>query len=433
MIMNNCIRHDKGFTLVELLVVMAISMFVLVAASKVMISMTTQFKQQTRISEKSIESGFSLELLRRDISAAGFGLPTGMYVSPSDWSNGDWSVLSGYTELISTQLPASLFDSVNAPPRMVDARIINGTYVNEYAANGSSYLIIRSAAVGSDPIAGKFFIVRKDSASSTLKKNVWDVGYTGASSDLSLDPTINDNEVVVVVSSKDTDNLGLVTNPAWPVDTGGGVYAYSSAPVFHTTAGIFTSTYGGSFAPTGPGELYIAYGLTSKKDSSNLPVTPKAPFNRVDYYVGKTEVPEKCAPETGVLYRAEMNHADGKLDPPIKVMDCVAQMVVMFQLDANGDGVLEATDSLIANSPSFIRNKLKRVDVYLVSHEGQFDPNYEYYDDNSDNLIDIGDSGGVFDPTIAGITLDSNGIPRWKHFRWRVYRVSESPVGRGTF
>jgi prepilin-type N-terminal cleavage/methylation domain-containing protein len=408
-------RHEKGFTLVELVVVMAISMFVLVAASKVMISMTSQFKQQTRISEKSIESGVGLELFRKDISATGFGVPSGLYSGPNKNGQTDWSLINTtYTELVDSQLPGSTFDAENAPPKMIDA-MAPGT--QEYGLNGSSYLVIRSAAVGLDPIAGKFFLIKN--YKSDVVPSSWVLEYAGGESDPWRNPFINGTDRVIVTSTADPDNLGLVTNPRKPSDP---------APFsFHTQSdGIVAS-----FASPVEGEVFIVYGISSK---SNKLV---APFNRVDYYVSNMEVPSKCATGTGVLYRRDMRHSDGMLDTPVRVFDCVALMQVVFGFDDDKNGEPEVFDDVTTGrTATGIRKNLKRVDVYILTHEGQFEPGYEYNDTTGTGQIVVGGDDGpvtTFDaPGVVGSNL-VNAVPYWKHFRWRVYKISERPVGKGTY
>ncbi|MEJ2253429.1 MAG: prepilin-type N-terminal cleavage/methylation domain-containing protein [Nitrospirota bacterium] len=49
-------RRDRGFTLIELMVVLAITVFVLAATSKVLTGLFGQFKQQTKIAETSVQS-----------------------------------------------------------------------------------------------------------------------------------------------------------------------------------------------------------------------------------------------------------------------------------------------------------------------------------------------------------------------------------------
>jgi len=408
-------RNNRGFTLIELLVVMAISMFVLVAASKVMISMTTEFKQQTRISGKAIQSGFGLEFIRKDISSAGFGLPSGVFEGTANYSGLNWSMLSDeYTELKPSVMPGSLYDNDLAPPRMIDARYPVAPYTNGYALNGSSYLIIRSTAVGTDPVAGKFYVLKNISGVKFVN-SVWSLGYEKGA-DPYRDPDINDSDMVIVLTTQDANNLGLVTDPQ---DVKAG------SPSFDTSPGTIAN-----FRPRRD-VVSMVYGISSRSTELN------APFNRVDYYVGNTDVPEKCAPNTGVLYRAEMLHSatGATLDTPVKIMDCVAKMRVEFAVDDNNDGVPETTfDTLAAKTAGYIRKNLKRVDVYILTHEGQFDPAFEYLDNTGAiGNIAVGTMGQEFDAkNIVGDNL-VNEVPYWKHFRWRVYKLSEMPVGRGSF
>ena len=82
------------------MVVMAITVFVLAATSKVLVSLISTFKQQSKIAESSIESVVGLEVVRRDIQSAGFGLASGIAQGVSTFRDPDWSVLNDYTEAV---------------------------------------------------------------------------------------------------------------------------------------------------------------------------------------------------------------------------------------------------------------------------------------------------------------------------------------------
>ncbi len=70
------IRHSqKGFTLVELMVTMVIFLIVIVMAGNVFSILLGNFKQQSRMTESNIEGNVGLQMLRRDIEQAGYGLP----------------------------------------------------------------------------------------------------------------------------------------------------------------------------------------------------------------------------------------------------------------------------------------------------------------------------------------------------------------------
>ena len=48
-------------------------------------------------------------------------------------------------------------------------------------------------------------------------------------------------------------------------------------------------------------------------------------------------MPQRCADNTGVLYKATVNHSDG-LFSELALLDCVADMQVIYALDNNEDG-----------------------------------------------------------------------------------------------
>jgi len=72
------------------------------------------------------------------------------------------------------------------------------------------------------------------------------------------------------------------------------------------------------------------------------PEDPRAPFNRADFYVATPagNMPSKCAPNTGILYKAVMNQSDGEFGA-LPLLDCVADMQVVFITDADADGTPE--------------------------------------------------------------------------------------------
>ena len=68
-------RRNAAFTLVELMIAMAIVMLVLYAAINFFIVSVRQYKVQTKITETNVEGILGLELFRQDLESLGFGLP----------------------------------------------------------------------------------------------------------------------------------------------------------------------------------------------------------------------------------------------------------------------------------------------------------------------------------------------------------------------
>jgi len=78
-------NRQSGVTLLELLIVMGIFMIVIAAASQMFVSLLSDYKQQSKITVTNIEGILGLEMMRRDVENAGYGLP--------------WDGLTNYQEL----------------------------------------------------------------------------------------------------------------------------------------------------------------------------------------------------------------------------------------------------------------------------------------------------------------------------------------------
>ena len=186
-----------------------------------------------------------------------------------------------------------------------------------------------------------------------------------------------------------------------------------------------------------PNEKRVAHYIYGINDSAG---EPRMPFNRADYYVrrpGSTEdnrVPQRCAPNTGILFKALVDHSNGSVSTPksdtdsgseFPLLDCVADMQVVYILDSASNGVITETNSLAGLSTSQIREQLKAIQVYVLTHEGGKDSLYTY----PNETIAVG-------PTVDGITAGSNGRTvtigtGWQHYRWKIYRFTVNPLNLG--
>lgn len=348
--------REDGFTLIELLITLVLVLMILNSVTTFFLSTFRQYKQQSKIVETGVETVIGLELLRRDLEHAGLGLP---------WSN----LPASYQEAVAVGgLPtATLNDAPSGVPRgLVSA--------DNSVFGGSDYLVIRSSASGSDPVAGKW---------TTLQSG--DVKRTWGDGDRDLDPT---DRVIVLA-------------PA-----GGGVTLRSLVSVGGSYSVPYNST--SPYAAPTPPETRVVYGISS---TSAL----RMPFNRTDYYVDASSVPFHCAPNSGVLVRRTVSHATGALSAPEPLLDCVASMQVDFQLDTNGDGVVDdpGADDISALSAEQVRTQVRGVRVSLLTHEGQLDPSYTH----GTTTIPVGN--GVVDVGAA------------RNYRWKVYTLTVNPPNLG--
>jgi hypothetical protein len=344
--------------------------------------MLTQFKQQSKIAESNIEGLVGLETLRRDIEQAGFGLP---WVIPADVAYNE--ATSGYNDCSGTA-PCN-------PPRA----ILSG---NGAGINRSDELIIKATSVATNDAAMRWTYVVVTGGGVSV--NTWGVsgedliaGYRA----IALIPTRGENNQRILVTNE-TDNT-----------------KYSIT---------FANPFPPAYSPTLQNDLYLVYGVDP---DTNL----RMPFNRADYYirnVAGTTIPPRCAKgttaaeNTGVLMKSVINHANGNRGPGMPLLDCVADMQVIYRLDRDGDGNIDSeTDILndLAGTPltaQQIREQMKEVRVYILAHEGQKDLNYTY----PNNTVDVGEFGLG---SVGANAFDLTTITDWQNYRWKVYRLVVKP------
>ena len=359
-------RRNAAFSLVELMIAMAIVMTVLYAAINFFIISVRQYKVQTKITETNVEGVLGLELLRQDLESLGFGLP--------------WNNLGTYSE--TTGNGAALNDGDTIAPRAVVS--INGG--GGFTVNGSDYLVIKSARVGMSDAAGKWTTLTQADAKRTwtpLSENLVNTDYV----------------IVLALGSTDANRRSLV-NPG----------------TFYTQ---YSNTSG--YVPLEPYSANIVYGI------DNVP--PVRPFNRAEYYISNTAVPQHCAPNTGVLVKAVVAHdAAGTTPTLLPLLDCVADMQVVYGMDTNADGVVDNTysdDISVGMTAAVIRAQLAEVRVHILAQEGQRDDSYAYPYDNV--TVGSGGAGRSFIFTSHGFTSSGTNTNNFKQYRWKVYNIVVKP------
>jgi len=391
---NRVIRREAGFTLIELLITMVIFILVIAAGSQIFTGLLTQFKQQSKIAETNIEGIVGLEILRQDMEHAGYGLP--------------WVIPTGVTYSEASSPPASTYNDASNPPRA----IVSG---NNTALNGSDYLVVKSVKVAPNFTAGKWQPLRAGTSSSM--KTWW---VPSRENVCRKDDDAHFPNVRVIVLSPGSTSA----NSRSLVVSGGS---------FFTGADDYTNL--ANFAPAaGDTETRIMYGVDP---DTNL----RMPFNRADYYISTANVPQRCAAPgtgTGVLVKSVIEHATGNRGAGLPLLDCVADMQVIYRIDSNNNGTIDfATDNLATltdtNSNGIIdaqeiREQIKEVRVYILAHEGQRDVNYDATTTYPGNQITIPPTAS--DPGFGlGSTFDfvANGITNWQNYRWKVYTIVVKP------
>lgn len=379
------IKKDSGFTLVELLITMAIFVLTIAAVSGIFVPLLTQFKQQSKIAETQIQGLTGLEILRKDLEQAGFGLP---WVIPPRVNYTEGS--SSTTSPIPVPNDPRINDAPSNPPRPIV------TINNVEGLGGSDYLVIKATTVATNDAATKWtYVVGTSEGGVSLRS--WRN---------SLEDLKNDDRVIVLIPMRGENAQRILLN---------------DDSTFFVKFGTLSTP--SAFTPTTEDDLYLVYGVDP---DTNL----RMPFNRADYYIRKvsgTVIPNRCAPGTGILMKSVIRQADGNRGPGIPLLDCVADMQVVFRGDTDGDDTFDdVSDDISTLTAEEIRKQIKEVRVYILAHEGQKDNTFNYCpnpSDCSDTKLEIPSSddpgygaGRVFDFNIAGIT-------DWRRYRWKVYTL----------
>jgi prepilin-type N-terminal cleavage/methylation domain-containing protein len=393
-------RRQKGFTLVELIVVMAIFIIVIMITGSAFNSLLKSSVKISKSVETQITDIIGLEVMRVDIKHAGYGLP---YYFPT---------AINYAEAL---------DIANTPVTGVNQKDYNDAPTNpprpfrlgdNAGINGSDYLAVKSTLLGSGVTAQKWSYV---STGGVLK--TWDVTAQNLSS--------NGENVIVddpAPNSPSGQQRQLITSKS-----GGFFYAkYNSGDNYDLLT---------NYIPTESNQSYIVYGIADA-----TVVAPRMPFNRADYYIripAAANMSQRCAPGTGILYKSTLNQ-DGTFTP-IPLLDCVGDMQVVFGLATNAPvdnsvNTYEDSNNLNTGLSLYdLTNQVKEVRLYVLTHEGRMDPNYTYPSADAANPINVGESllgvqrGSQWTSDGSVGKKLSTTFTNWQHYYWKVLTVVIRP------
>jgi prepilin-type N-terminal cleavage/methylation domain-containing protein len=408
--------NQRGFTLIEMLITMAIFVTIIMITSSAFKMIVTQTKKLMYGQESNIEGVIGLETFRHDLQQGGFGLP---YTFPSPAPQ--------YLE--AANAPSN---SYNDAPSGVPRAFVSGNNlagVSESSSgvtynviDGSDYLAIKGTSVGRSNTSQRWTYMQYSSlkphtwpsAAENIKNSAWIIVLKRTFSNRQAS-----NQLVVDGTQVVTSNLYFSPN-----------YSPSgfAAPAFN---------------PQSPSDIYFLYGI----DDDDI----RMPFNRTDYFLGVPQAAGRmssiCSPHTGILYKTTVNQKDGKLNY-IPLMDCVADMQVVFGWDVRA-GALPGTDGLVDTysnadgtaiistslagsgtlgvGPTFdfpaavsnaetIRNSLKVVKIYVLAQNGRMDPTY-----NSPGTFRLFGEG----ESSLGRTYTLT--PDMRNYRWKVYQIVATP------
>lgn len=393
---------ERGFSLAELVVVMGIFLTVMMITSSSFKTIANSSSQQSKSLETQIEGIIGLEVLRADLESAGFGLPwtfqntiTAEYYKESEM--GDAKPKSGYW--LSGDPSTNFNDASGSAPRAI---LSANTNFNFDSGEGAKYIVIKSTTAATNNTVKKWTNVSYNGGVKTVAS--W--------GDPSRDFSASDRVMVI----KNTLNTTPVSRQLL-VNSGGIYYAPFSA-------------YSTLIKSPLDGDTYQIYGLAPGT------ITPKMPFNRADYYIvtpGSSSMPQGCAPNTGVLYKSNVTHSGGGYDPTIPLLDCVADMQIVYGVGAADSTAVTLHDStseymtLVNTAPDkaqAIREQLKEVRVYILAQDGKQDIMYNYSSVHSSGSVYVGEKNIGKGRNFPLGTLIG---PSYKNYRWKVYTIVVRP------
>lgn len=377
------IRNEKGLSLIELMVTMVVFLLVIAASSQIFTALLTQFKQQGKIAESNTEGIVGLDMLRRDIAHAGHGLA--------------WGAFNGFAY---AEVPAgNAGNAYNDAPGNLPRAFVSG---NGSGMNGSDEFVVKSTNVATSDAAQKSAYITNQAG----WPNRWS---TVANSNENL--ALTDRIISLIPISGASQRV--LANAA------GNFFTTRNDPAFSSNNGA-----GSPYEPAqNSSDTYIAYVIDPDTD-------PRMPFNRADYYISNSNVPLRCAMPgagTGVLVKSVINQATGTRGGGLPLMDCVADMQVCYRADSDNNGTIDVTTDNISGYTAAQVRQIKEVRVYILSHEGQRDPNYTY--PSSTIVIPAAPDpcagvGRTFDFTNVGAI---GTLTNWRNYRWKVYTLVVEP------
>lgn len=370
--------NSRGYSITELVVVMVIFLTIMMITEHAFKTIVHSTARESKSAETQISGIVGLDILRADLEQAGFGLPWSFQNIPSGYAEASGAYESNYN------------DAPTAPPRAIVSGF-NKTLFGSYT--GSKYISIKSTVIANNETAKKWTSVTFNN-NSTIRRS-WGTSQRDFSA----------NDKVIVVQNKRGD-------------------IFDRQLMVHPTTGAFFTTFSQystlTISHSDKNENYQIYGIAPTSTSSL-----RMPFNRADYYVGLPptagDMPASCAPKTGILYKATINHGNG-VRSPAPLLDCVADLQIVYGLDTSESGAINDYTTVAPGTAEAQRSQIKELRVYVLAQEGGRDITYRY----PSPTIDVGETlNGAFTGRRFNLALDIGD--EYKYYRWKVYTIVVRP------
>ena len=153
-------------------------------------------------------------------------------------------------------------------------------------------------------------------------------------------------------------------------------------------------------------------------------------------YLSRPEgISTACAPGTGVLYKTTLNQNGSLTKYPL--LDCAADLQVIFYLDTDGDGIVDyhRPAQALESSPNLeeLQAQVKEIRIYILAQQGKKDPGYLYPVSDPDKTIVVGDAaldkslGETLGSVWSQGALANSFGSSWRNYHWKIYTVVVQP------
>lgn len=345
---------SSGFSVVEIIVVMAIFLIILGGIFSAYLAQLKTSTTEYKFAETDIDIGIARNILERDISTAGYGLA------------------DDYTADPSIPLPVALKANNGNP----DELTLTGTSLGTSSRTAQAWTYLSGI----------------DGVSGLPTFHAWN----DSREDIRVNSDTAKNDAVILIEP--TTKKLLTQGTSW-------LFKYSGSPANLTTLPCGTNAGSGVTYGT-PTMGTLVYGL-QRSDNPK----PAVPYYTVLYKLDSTRRSANCNSGTFALTRAETTSTSIPNGDP--VLQCVLDMEVAFGLDTDGNGTIDVWDDGGTEAATYTTNKkllknLKQVRVYMLVQSGNYDPLYTY----PAASVRVGDSN-----LAVGRTIPINGNLshyRWK-------------------
>lgn len=440
--------HSRGFTLVELLIVMSVFMVILMISASAFESVIKVSTTVMKSAQGQMEGVVGLEILRKDLNAAGYGLPWSFQTPPDKTAYleadlGADSPVHGLSADDFNDAPPN--SSIAAPDPAVPRPVVLGSvpasqdpiikHTGMNANPGSDYLVIKSAVVAFNDSVGKWGYVNYTGNQAANESYIakWNSAEDLAANDVvttQLNTFSGVNQAQHVLAMKDAASFSYALGAQ---DAAG---RFVPPDTSYMPSGSLVDPYGVRIN----NEKVVTYGIRSFAPGSTNAI--RMPFNRADYFVMRPDsgMPDRCNPGTGALYKAVINNslADVTINSKTYIngnqtlyplLYCVGDMQVIFDMQDPADANRTMTvDTLATLTAEDIRTRLKAIRVYLLVQEGAKEKGYSYPFADPDNVIRVSDDRTPsLGHTFTEADMKNYFGNDWRSYHWKVYSVVGQP------